>query len=577
MMELGSRDEYSLAIRYQPMAGESVKSFLLRLAKVNACSFKELATFLGINARDKTKFTPGSPSEQQVYESLVKALNVSHKGLHERLRTPEMKELWVPNVKGTSEMKIRGVRLCVSCLSESLYHRQAWQHAMYCVCPKHNEQLIEVCPNCDLVLEIETCIGGRCSHCASAVAGWQTCSVDIPTWQQQVLQGSESRTLLVVLLKMAMIAVRPTDLFPSDIRVSDMRINELKTLMDKAWVLLHSGSARTALKEALLLRWSGVAEVFGDALPLTLYRESQQLALGSALSGTIELVPSVFDTKARMLEIVKSTKRFALRLEGEKTSELIQESQLLWQLGGVKPRALKQLKEAGIFTQVNPDSARKDALFRLEDVAAKVSELETSESVIDGYVPYEELVPSACKFIVGLDEGNVLVDIFKQDLPAFLLITKTGTTIDQLFVDREAFYRKYHESEMFKHQTIPVTYLPSFFGTKMPNVEVLLATKFTRDIIDFNSLEDGFHIPTHYLKQIHDDFLILNKWAHTHKKSKTKCLCVLKSAKLEPLVRVNEKNCTSFEIYPKSAEQILFDRYDELAPNYTGKKKRRTK
>ncbi|WP_428475025.1 hypothetical protein [Photobacterium profundum] len=52
---------------------------------------------------------------------------------------------------------------------------------------------------------------------------------------------------------------------------------------------------------------------------------------------------------------------------------------------------------------------------------------------------------------------------------------------------------------------------------------------------------------TFALKAFQDNYLILNKWEYSHNKSKTKSLCALKRAKVEPLVRGSEEYCNSFD------------------------------
>ncbi len=573
-MELGVRNEHSLAVRLAPWQGESIKSLLMRLATANACKYTALVKFLGFSAN--SRFTPGSASESDMYAELSRVLNVTEDTLLDVLRTPAMKDLWVPSVKGTSEMKIRSIRVCVSCLFEAPYHRQAWQHALYCVCNKHQELLIDVCPQCGEYLELDVSHNGRCAKCASHIAAWQVCKTEVPQWQHQSLQGAPSRELLISLLQMSMIAVRPLDLFTTDIRVREMRVAEVMKLMQKAWVLLHSDTARLALKEALSGRWGEVSQILGEELPFTLYREVTALALTNDIASDGELESLIFKDESRALDIIKSTKRFAILCEGEPALGLVKGSQLMGCLG-VTTRAFEQLKQAGVFNQVNPRAAKKDALYSLEGVAVQVSKLAGVDSVDGDYVLYGEFVPSACKFISGLDEGKVLVDIFNHCLPVKLPSSQQGTLVERLYVHKNSFCERYKECDIYDYKTVPVTFLPAFFGTKMPNVRALLQSEFIQDVIGFNALRVNDDIPTFALKAFQDNYLILNKWAYSHNKSKTKSLCALKRAKVEPLVRVSEEYCNSFEIFPKSAEQILLDRYDELSPDYHGKKRRRKK
>ncbi|WP_261858190.1 TniQ family protein [Photobacterium sanguinicancri] len=570
-MEFGVRDEHSLAVRRPPMLGESLKSFLLRLANVNACKYKTLVKHLGFGP--STWFTPGSASESMMYTALSKVLNVSEQALLEILRTPSMKDLWIPSVIGTSEMKVRTVRACLSCLSEAPYHRQAWQHAMYCVCTKHNEQMIDCCPHCGNGLELDFCLNGRCHDCGSHMSDGPVQVMTVPVWQKEVFQGAQSRELLQSLLGMSMVAVRPLDLFTSDIRVRDMRVVEVMALMQKAWNLLNSYTARQTLKEALNRRWHEVNQVMGEELPLTLYREATALALANDNASDGELDAPVFESDSREFDIIKSTKRFAFLCEGASTRGLVKATQLMNFLG-IKPKDFEQLRQAGVFIQINPKAAKKDALYCLEAVARQFSKLIRVDNVEEGYVAYDEFVPVACKFISGLHEGRVLVDIFNCDFPTQLLSNQKGTVIGRLYVHKEAFCEKYTECDIYEYQTVPVTFLPGFFGTQMPNVRAALKSVFVQKVMGFDVLRAKEDIPTSALKELHDNYLILNKWAYSHSKSKTKCLCALKRAKVDPLVRVNEEHCNSFEIYPKSAEQVLLDRYDELAQNYKGRKRR---
>ncbi|WP_299021899.1 TniQ family protein [uncultured Photobacterium sp.] len=559
-MEFGVRNIYSLAVRLAPLQGESIKSFLMRLAIANACKYKDLIKHLGFGPN--VWFTPGSRSESKVYTELSRVLNVSEGDLLNVLRTPYMKELWVPSVKGTSEMKIRSIRVCVGCLLEALYHRQAWQHALYCVCSKHNELLIDVCPQCGEDLVLATSHSGRCGKCASHITEWTVSKVEVPHWQSQVFRGSRSRELLISLLKMSMIAVRPLDVFTSDIRIREMRITEIMVLMQKAWFLLYSHAERQALKEELESHWYEEIRVLGDELALTLYREAQALALADELSRNGSK-SSVFTSASRALNIIKSTKHFALLYRGNDAADFVRATQLTHYLG-VAPADFKQLKLSGVFIPVNPEAAKKDALYSLENVARKVSMLNRTNSVAKGYIPYCELVPSACKFIPGVTAGDVLVDVFNNKLPAQLLTLKKGSLISRLYINKQSFFEKYDEDALVKEDEIPVEYLPAYWGTKMPNVREALKSEFILDIIDMGSESPIRYIPMLAIKELNSNYLILNKWAFLHAKSKVKCLCALKRAKIEPLVRVNEENCNSFEIYPKSAEQVLLERYDEL-------------
>ncbi|MBY5946012.1 TniQ family protein [Photobacterium rosenbergii] len=563
-MELGVRDEHSLAVRRPPMPGESLKSFLLRLANLNACKYKVLVKHLGF--RPNIWFTPGSASESMMYKALSKVLNVSEQALLEVLRTPSMKDLWKPNIKGTSEMKIRTVRACLSCLSEASYHRQAWQHAMYCVCTKHHERLIDCCPHCGNDLELGVCLNGRCQNCGSHRSDWPVQEMTVPVWQEEVFKGVQSRELLQSLLEMSMVAVRPLDLFTSDIRIREMKVSEVMGLMDSAWDLLHSQAIRFIIQSALSQRWSKAIGLLGKELPLTLYQTATLLALDEKPHGEVELCQSFFVNETRELDIVKSTKRFAILSHGQSADTLVKWTQLTATLG-IKPIPLEFLKNAGVFTPVNPRAAKKDLLFDLDEVVEQICILCRGDRPADGYVAYQDLVPAACRYITGLSEGQVLVDIFRSELPVVFCPSQGGTLLDKLYVERKAFLRRYDESEIYTYKVVPESYLPAYFGTKRPNIEALLKSEFFQRLIDSFPLQDLHTIPTECLKHIKDNYLILNKWAYSHKKSKIKCLCLLKQEKIQPIVRFSEESCNSFEIFPKEAEQVLLNHYDELVPD----------
>lgn len=571
-MEFGVRDEHSLAVRRPPMLGESLKSFLLRLANVNACKYKTLVKHLGFSP--STWFTPGSASEAMMYTALSTVLNVSEQALLETLRTPSMKDLWIPSVIGTSEMKIRTVRACLSCLSEAPYHRQAWQHAMYCVCTKHHERLIDCCPHCGNYLELGVCLDGRCHDCGSHMSDWPVQEMTVLVWQKEVLQGAQSRELLQSLLEMSMVAVRPLDLFTSDIRIREMSVPEVMALMDRAWGLLHSQQIRFIIQSALSQRWQKAIGLLGEELPLTLYRTATSLAEDEKTHGEVELCQPFFVNEAREMEIIKSTKRFAILSHGKSADTLVKWTQLTATLG-IKPIPFEFLKNAGVFIPVNPQAAKKDLLFNLDDVVEQVSFLCRGDSPADGYVAYQNLVPAACRYITGLSEGQVLVDIFCSELPVVFCPGQEGTLLDKLYVDREAFLCRYEESDIYTYKTVPASYLPAYFGTKRPNVEALLKSEFFQGIVDSYPLQDVHTIPTECLKHIKGNYLILNKWAYSHKKSKIKCLCLLKREKVQPVVRFSEEGCNSFEIYPKQAEQVLLNNYDDLAPDKRKVRRRR--
>ncbi|WP_281223358.1 TniQ family protein [Photobacterium sanguinicancri] len=577
-MIFGPRNDQSLSVRRSPMVGESIKSFVWRLAEVNACSYGDILAFLGFNRQSKPWFLPGSRSEQDMYSSLGKALNVSESALLDVLRTPELKALWTPSVKGTSDMKVRAIRMCSSCVEETRYHRQAWQHALYCVCPLHQEKLIETCPHCGEAIVIETCVGGRCFHCASAVEGWSRHQMAMPDWQSQVNQGAASLTTLKRLLNMAMIVIRSDDLFTTDMRIREMRITETMALMDKAWGLLHSDTARQQLRDKLSCRWRKEIAIIGEALPLTLYDQADALALtAEQVTPLFDMDKNVFSDRARALEIIKSSKHAAMQCENVETHELIKASPLSKGLG-IKPGDLERLKLSGFFTQVNPTAAKRDALFNLKDVVAKFMNVPVVNRITDGYERYDGLVPKACLFTAGLYESDVLLAMSEGVLPVQIASEVKGTFIDRLFVHKATFQRLY--AQEYKQHNIglmPIGLLPTYLGTKRLNVTAFLASDFFKGIAGHDAPKINEQIPTCVLKRVEDRYFILNKWAFFNGRSKTKCLCALKLAKIDPILRLNEEGCGLFEIYPKHAETILLERFDELSPNYKGKKRRRTK
>ncbi|MGR5064620.1 TniQ family protein [Photobacterium sp. DNB22_13_2] len=577
-MILGARNNQSLAVRLTPLPGESVHGFLMRLSIVNACRYSELLRFLGVHSHRNLFGLPGSFVENRLFSTLSRVLNLEETKLREVFTIAQAESLWSPCVTGTTEMLVNSIRVCTTCLSESLHHRHEWQHALYCVCPEHNQLLVESCQNCGEPLQVDTCFVGSCIHCGSSTKNWNIEESTVPLWQQRILEKSGYDTLLVPLLEVARIAVRDTDLFSSDIRVRDMRVVEVMKLMNKSWVLLNSEAARKSLKDSLLSKWKWESSIVGEEILLTLYLEAENLAIGTEYFGEEnEWRYPIFESPERELEILKSTKGVAIKLVGDQVGGLVRATEVL-KLLGVKPSSMKEMHQRGVFTLVNPNTARKYALYDFTDVVNRIAQIPMTDKTIDGFLPYADFATKACKFAV-VSESEILDDIFKQKLPAVRLANDNGTILDNLLVDKEAFDSRYMDLEqrIFSRKSISIDELPSFFGTVRDNVQSLIQTQFFKEIVDVVFLEAREQVLTQDLKQITDSYLILNTWAHRHNKSKTKCLCALKRSGIEPLVRVQDRYCGSFEIYPKSAEGYLLDRYEQLSPSYEVRKRRRKK
>lgn len=155
-----------LAVRPEPVSGESLNGFLLRIGKVN-CMFEPSEIFEFLKCQQSTMRYKGW------YETTEDGLVLA---LEERLERPIRHLLGhialVERLKWTDELNrmIRDVRygyprICPQCVAERGILDWRWNLAITSTCPKHSTLLVSKCPNCDKSLKWSASLLIGCYGC----------------------------------------------------------------------------------------------------------------------------------------------------------------------------------------------------------------------------------------------------------------------------------------------------------------------------------------------------------------------------------------------------------------------------
>jgi hypothetical protein len=192
---LGAPGDLPLVVRRPLGPGESLHSYLVRLADLNRYP---LGTLLGLGLRYDTELGPRLdnafyPKQAATYQRLASLTRLSPAALYRAtphryaallaLARPKVRTMTiaglgeVPALTEDRPYMLRDARqaqFCPACLREVACHRVCWTPVLVLACLRHRCLLVSRCPGCGGAVSLASVAEARCRRCHTALARAQT-------------------------------------------------------------------------------------------------------------------------------------------------------------------------------------------------------------------------------------------------------------------------------------------------------------------------------------------------------------------------------------------------------------------
>lgn len=172
-----------LSIRPAIIYGESLSSFIMRLAYLNGINTKKIMNMIYGNKRINSSYYIDILPEKVIDLSILSSLSGLRVEDLTNLTFSPMYEKFYSNIEDLTKIKDKPVstnfidkkrKLCLDCLNEKLAFKLIWQLKNIHLCPIHKSFLVSECNNCqssllyysDELLELKCC---KCGHLLSNI------------------------------------------------------------------------------------------------------------------------------------------------------------------------------------------------------------------------------------------------------------------------------------------------------------------------------------------------------------------------------------------------------------------------
>lgn len=521
-------------VRPRPQNGESIKGYLLRLAKMNG-HFNLGAIFHVIEIVFSEKhLVVSSPRFKELVNRLAPMLQLSEQVLFDAFAHSQHYDRH--SKRCVFDITSSTPKVCAACLSEANgYLRSRWQLMHVTHCAQHETALLDHCPDCNSRLEWSADLLDGCKSCGTR---WKQVSAlplsAVPSYQTAIdwLADTQVVSYLNALYQTAIRVFLPFELMKINRKECPFATEEAHEVFEAAYKLIISEDA-SQYHERI------VDEISGDLVCLD----------ASALMKIVEPTPKLsLMSEPEGLGAWSGELRHGLH---DVSTTMVSASQA-GELLGISSGELNELSTGNMVEQINLE---RRSTYQLRHIDTFIGSLVERANLLVGevgstYYRLSDLSKISHSYLFNFVEClQLIIDV---ELPLYCAIQ--ANSLDAIYVDKRELVELLRDNEQSQFsRLLSMSELTKYFNVQPIKIQIMA------DIFEWQKVavsRKSVKFEPSSIQQFVDEYILLDKWCAEELYPKSSLYTYLLNHGIEPIENPKEGK-SKLHIFKRSP--LLFE------------------